>query len=167
MNFDHIYRAYFQDVFYYLCSLSGNHDLAEELTQETFVKALRSLDHFDGRKDIRAWLFTIAKNAYIDSCRRKKHSADGPPDETLPDPGPQFVEQLMDQDTAFRIHRFVHSMPEPYKEVFTLRVFGELSFDKIAQLFGKSPGWARVIFYRAKQKILNCLEESEHESTSL
>lgn len=167
MEFDRVYQEYFQDVFYYLRSLSADRDTAEELTQEAFTKALGALDRFDGQKDIRAWLFTIAKNTYIDYCRRKKHLSGEELDEALADSGPQFTECLMDRDTAFRIHKFLQEMPEPYKEVFSLRVFGELPFEQIAQLFGKSPSWARVTFYRAKQKILKCLEESEYESPSL
>lgn len=64
MDFDYIYQSYFKDVFLYLRGLSANEDIAEEITQETFVKALKSIDKFDGSKDIRAWLFTIARNTY-------------------------------------------------------------------------------------------------------
>ena len=67
-------------------------------------------------------------------------------------------ERLADSDTAFEIHRFLHHMPEPYKEVFTLRVFGELSFRQIGELFGKTESWARVSFHRAKLKIIEELE---------
>lgn len=162
MDFDHVYHTYFQDVFYYLRSLCTSPELAEELTQETFTKALRAISHFDGRKDIRAWLFTIAKHAYIDDCRKAKHQQTMEQMDDLPVQSPQFVEKLMDADTAFRIHQFLHDMPEPYKEVFSLRAFGELPFEQIAKLFGKSPSWARVTFYRAKQKILAFLEEGGH-----
>ena len=167
MEFDQIYQLYFQDVFYYLRSLSADLDTAEEVTQETFTKALRALDQFDGKKDIRAWLFTIAKNTYIDHCRRHSRSTDELESDTLADPKPQFTERLMDRETAFQIHQYLHQMPEPYKEVFTLRVFGELPFEQIAQLFGKSAGWARVTFYRAKQKITAHLEAIEHETDAL
>lgn len=70
MDFDYIYRAYFRDVFLYLRSLSANETIAEEITQETFVKALKSIDSFDYSKDIRAWLFTIARNTYYTYCKR-------------------------------------------------------------------------------------------------
>ncbi len=76
MDFDGIYRSYFKDVFLYMCSLSANEDIAEEITQETFVKALRSIGTFDGSKDIRAWLFTIARNTYFTYCKRRKIYAD-------------------------------------------------------------------------------------------
>ena len=73
MDFDGIYRSYFKDVFLYMCSLSANEDIAEEITQETFVKALRSIGKFDGSKDIRAWLFTIARNTYFTYCISSFH----------------------------------------------------------------------------------------------
>ena len=71
MGFDHIYQDCFSDVFHYLCGLTGDHHLAEELTQETFFKALKALDQYDGRKDIRAWLFTIGRNTFYSHCRKR------------------------------------------------------------------------------------------------
>ena len=163
MSFDQIYQEYFRDVFYYLRSLTADRDTAEDLTQETFTKALQSIEHYDGRKDIRAWLFTIAKNAFIDRCRKQKHYGAETIWDTAADSKSDFIDKIMDHDSAFQIHKFLHKMPEPYKEVFTLRIFGELSFEQIASLFGKSAGWARVTFYRAKQKILSYWEGMEYE----
>lgn len=161
MDFDFIYRTYFKDVFLYLQSLSATYSIAEELTQETFEKALRSIDRFDGRKDIRAWLFTIAKNSYYTYLKKRKCLAEEIP-ESLPDPKSVFVENFQDSDTAFQIHQFLHTMREPYKEVFTLRVFGELPFEKIGQIFGKSSNWARTVFYRAKNQIKEYMEEMDN-----
>lgn len=164
MDFDHVYKAYFKDVFLYLRSLSANADTAEEITQETFESALRSIDTFDGAKDIRAWLFTIAKNKYYTHCKRQKRFTGEAPPEDPPDPRSVFMERIYDQETAFHIHQFLHNMKEPYKEVFTLRVFGELPFDRIALLFGKSASWARVAFYRAKTQIKEYMEGLYDES---
>ncbi len=163
MDFEQIYQLYFHDVFLYLCSLSANEYIAEEITQETFTKALKSIDTFDGAKDIRAWLFTIAKNTYYTFCKRQKIYADEEISEDAADVRFDFAEQFVDEENAFLIHRFLHDMNEPYKEVFSLRVFGELSFEKIGVLFGKSPGWARVTFYRAKKQIVEYMEAIEHE----
>lgn len=71
MDFESIYQLYFKDVFLFLRSISVNEDIAEEITQETFTKALKAIDTFDGNKDIRAWLFTIAKNTYYTYCKRQ------------------------------------------------------------------------------------------------
>lgn len=167
MDFEHIYRLYFKDVFLYLRALSASADTAEEITQETFVKALRSIDSFDGSKDIRAWLFTIARNTYYTHCRRQSRYADEELSENEPDIQPDFTERFADEESAFQIHRFLHGMDEPYKEVFSLRVFGELPFEKIGAIFGKSSGWARVTFYRAKKQIIEYMEVTEHEEDKL
>ena len=165
MDFERIYRMYFKDVFLYLRALSA--DTAEEITQETFVKALRSIDAFDGSKDIRAWLFTIARNTYYTHCRRQSRYADEELSENEPDIQPDFTERFADEESAFQIHRFLHGMDEPYKEVFSLRVFGELPFEKIGAIFGKSSGWARITFYRAKKQIIEYMEVTEHEEDKL
>ena len=75
------------------------------------------------------------------------------------------VQNLMNEEQAFKVHQLIHSMEEPYKEVFSLRVFGELSFEKIGQLFGKSDSWARVTFFRARKKIIKHMEGMEHEES--
>ena len=167
MDFERIYRLYFKDVFLYLRAMSASTDTAEEITQETFVKALRSIDSFDGSKDIRAWLFTIARNTYYTYCRRQFRYADEELPENEPDIQPEFTERFADEESAFQIHRFLHGMDEPYKEVFSLRVFGELPFEKIGAIFGKSSGWARVTFYRAKKQIVEYMEVTEHEEDKL
>ncbi len=158
MDYDLIYQTYFKDIFLYVRSLSANEHIAEEITQEAFTKALKSLDRFDGKKDIRAWLFTIAKNTYYTYCKQQKIFREHEPHKELSDPQPDLTEELANEETAFRIHHYLHEMKEPYKEVFSLRVFGELSFEKIALLFGKSPSWARVVFYRAKMQIKEYME---------
>ena len=79
-------------------------------------------------------------------------------------PGSVHVEdKLVNEEDAFLIHQYLHSMKEPYTEVFSLRVFGELSFEKIGQLFGKNSSWARVTFYRAKKQIAEHMEVIERE----
>lgn len=163
MDFEEIYRAYFMDVYRYICSLSANTDLAEEVTQETFVKALKAVEGFDGSSEVKAWLFTIARNTYYSHCRRQRLSA--PEQEAVTDIS--LSDKLVDGESAFVIHQFLHAMEEPYKEVFSLRVFGELPFDRIGRLFGKSPGWARVTYHRAKKKLIAYLEELENEKSKL
>lgn len=165
--FEAAYRAYFRDVYYFLLSLTEDAPLAEELCQETFFKALKSIRRFDGSQDIRAWLFTIARNAYYSHCRKQKRIVS---QETLPQvisPDVRVEDCLVNEETAFQIHQLLHAMPEPYKEVFTLRVFGELPFEKIGRLFGKSAGWARVTYYRAKIQIVTRMEAKRDERDQL
>lgn len=163
MEFEDAYRRYFRDVYRFTLGLTQDGSLAEEITQETFFKALKAFEKFDGSKDIRSWLFTIARNGFYDHCRAQKRTIS---QEELPQELPEGVrieEQVEDEEWAFAIHQFLHSMAEPYKEVFTLRVFGELPFEKIGRLFGKSANWARVTFYRARVQITTQMEETEHE----
>ena len=163
MEFEDIYTRYFRHLYRISLSLTQDRALAEEITQETFFKALKSLNKFDGSKDIRAWLFTIARNAYYSHCRAHKRTLS---QEDLPQELPDSVrieERMEDEESAFAIHQFLHTMPEPYKEVFSLRVFGELPYEKIGRLFGKSANWARVTFYRAKLQIIEHMEAMERE----
>ena len=165
MDIESVYKQYVKDVFLYLRRLSSDAGTAEELAQETFMKALKLVDSFDVSRDIRAWLFVIARNTYYTFCRREHLYTD--PDQTektadgegglgmddLPGSGMgmhrDVIEQLADEERSFLIHRFLHDMREPYKEVFSLRVFGELPFERIGQLFGKSSGWSRLTYTRA------------------
>ena len=167
MDFDLIYQTYFEDVFLYLRGLSNSETIAEEITQETFMKALKALDRFDGSKDIKAWLFTIAKNTYFTYCKRQKLFLEIVIVDNIAAPQSDFTLRVEDEESAFCIHQFLHQMKEPYKEVFTLRVFGELPFEKIAALFNKSPGWARVVFYWAKVQIKEYMEALESEQNIL
>ena len=162
MTFDEVYRECFKDVLLYVRSLSAEEELAEEVTQEAFFKALKAIDRFDGKTDIRAWLFTIARNTYYSHLRRQKKLADEPPPEVA-SPQRDFTLQFADEERALLIHHFLHEMKEPYKEVFNLRVFGELSFEKIGSIFGKSAGWARVTYYRAKEQIVRYMEVIDDE----
>lgn len=151
----------------FLRSLSAHEDIAEEITQETFTKALKAIDTFDGQKDIRAWLFTIARNTYYTYCKRQKIYIEEDIANIQFDTQTVFTNKIMDEESALLIHRFLHNMKEPYKEVFTLRIFGELSFEKISMLFGKTPNWARVTFYRAKKEIIEYMEDIENGKNQL
>lgn len=149
-DFEAIYSQYFADVYKYALSLCGKEGLAEEITQETFFKALKNIDKFKGECKIRVWLCQIAKNTYFSLFEKSKHFTQ----ESLEEDEGECIEQsLLNSETVWEIHKNLHFLNEPYKEVFTLRVFGELSFIKIAELFGKTESWARVTFHRAKLKL--------------
>lgn len=166
MGFDELYQLYFKDIYRYLLSLSKDIHLSEEITQETFYKAIQNLDQFDGRKDIRAWLFTIAKNTYLSHQKKQVHlSLDSAIREIPSDIN--FVDRIMDEEQCFEIHRYLHTMSEPYKEVFNLRVFGELPFERIGLIFGKSAGWARVTYHRARKMIIEYMEGMENGKDKL
>ena len=152
LDFEQVFRENEQFVFRFLMKLCGDVSLAEELTQETFFKALENLDRFDGRCKIFVWLCEIAKNAYFSHCRKESRHDRGAEPEELAAPD-DLEEKLFSKEEAFRIHQRLHALEEPYKEVFSLRLFGELSFAQIARLFGKTESWARVTYHRARLKI--------------
>lgn len=164
MEFEKIYERYFKDIFLFLKGLSSSEIIAEEIAQETFFKALKSIDHFDGSKDIRAWLFTIARNTYYSHYKEEKRYVEEQAVGERTGCGVNVLDRMVDEDTAFMIHQYLHQMDEPYKEVFCLRVFGELPFEKIGMIFGKNASWARVTFYRAKMRIQRFMEGQENEN---
>lgn len=137
--------------------LSRNEKIAEEITQETFFKALKSIDKFKGNCKINVWLCQIAKNTYFTYLdNQKRFDSDDLPEQT---DGNSVEVMLLKKEESFRLHKVVHHLEDPYKEVFTLRVFGELSFKEISELFKKTESWARVTFHRAKGKIQIVLKE--------
>lgn len=161
MDVEALYTEYFHDIYLYLCSVTKNESLAEELTQDTFFKALNTSGKFRGECDVRVWLTQIAKNLWLSHCRKQKHMTGFEIPETEADPHISVEDHLTDTEQAMKIHRILHKMHDPQKEVFSLRVFGELSFRQIGDIFGKTESWARVTFHRAKLAIIAELEESE------
>lgn len=152
-----IYDIYFKDIYLYIYSLSGNKHIAEDITSETFIKAMNSIDSFKGNSDIRVWLCQIAKNTYYSYLRKNKKlvSIDSLPEQ---EDDLNIEKKICVSEESMKVHEILHSLNEPYKEVFTLRVFGELSFKQIASLFGKSDNWACVTYHRARNKIKERLE---------
>ncbi|MBR2523788.1 MAG: RNA polymerase sigma factor [Clostridiales bacterium] len=145
-------------VFSYVMTLAKDRSDAEEITQETFFRAISTEKSFRGDSDSFTWLCAIAKNIFIDEKRRGARLEDEPGEE-VPDTNKGIEEVLTDRDQSLRIHSILHNMEEPYKEVFQLRVFGELSFTEIGSIFGKTETWARVTYHRARLKIKERMEE--------
>jgi RNA polymerase sigma factor (sigma-70 family) len=158
---EQIYEQYFQDVYLFALSLSRNTQIAEEITQETFVKAVKNINQFKGNCKISVWLCQIAKNTYFTYMEKQKHREPGEPQEKPQASSLTLEQKLIDKAEALRIHKLLHSLKEPYKEVFTLRVFGELSFDHISEVFGRTESWARVTYHRARNIIQDLLLEEE------
>ena len=151
-EFESIYRDYFRDVELYLRAVCKDELLAEELTEQVFFQALKALPTFRGDCDIRTWLCAMGRNCYLSHLRKAKQTEDI--DELqIPDPRKSIEDCIADKQQAMIIHRVLHDLPEPYKEVFSLRVFGQLSFRQIGTLFNKTESWARVTYHRARMKI--------------
>ncbi len=155
---DEIYRAYAQDVYRFALRLCGDPVQAEDILQETMLRAIVHFERFEGRCSVRTWLCTIARNLFLNQCSRADHG-DLPLEDVHADDGAPIEERITDRMQAQAIHRLLHDLDEPYKEVFTLRTFAELPFAEIGAIFGKSANWARVTCFRAKEKLLLRMEE--------
>ena len=145
-------------VFSYVMTLTRDHDEAMEITQETFYRAISTDKSFRGESESYTWLCSIAKNYFIDEKRRQSRFDDTPLEEQQ-DTKKSLEKSLMDSDSSIRIHRILHDLEEPYKEVFQLRIFGELSFKEIGSIFGKTETWARVTYHRARIMIKERMDE--------
>ncbi len=154
-EFDELYKTYYRQVYLYLFDLCKDPDLAEEITQETFFKVLKKIDTFEGKCSMVTWMLQIAKNTFYNYCKKKKHISTEECGDIPAKDNPE--NEAIDRDTAREIHLVLHKLEEPYKEVFWMRTFGELSFKEIGGIHGKTESWARVTFYRAKQKIKEAL----------
>ena len=150
--FEQLYEAYYMRVFSYAMTLTGNRHEAEEITQETFTRAFARLNSFRGESDEVTWLCAIARNLFADEKRRQTRFA--PISEDLAAPGKSMEQSAADKDDSFRIHLALHDLEEPYREVFELRVFGELSFREIGIIFSKTENWTRVTYHRARIKLM-------------
>lgn len=155
-----MYTSQFQDVFRFLLSLTKDASLAEELTQETFFRAMKGLGGFQNKSKVSTWLCQIAKNTYYSHCRKNRRIPYEEYEQVNMEDG---LTSLLHQENIHALHRALHYLPEPYKEVFALRVFAELSYNQIAVLFEKSENWARVTFYRAKARLKQRVEDNSDE----
>ena len=144
-------------------TLSSNKQIAEDLTEETFYKAFKNISSFKGTCKMSVWLCQIAKNTYFYHYNRQKKVQyfEDTPDSNFNLDSRNLAEEMVQKELKFRIHSILHTLDEPYKELFTLRVFGELEYREICSLFQKSESWARVTFYRAKGMIQKKLLEDE------
>lgn len=154
------YVQHSQDVYRYLLSLSHNEELAEELTQETFFRAIRTIDNYDGSCKLSVWLCQIAKHLWyqwVDKQERWKSTelTDKVPDNSSLEMSVLLRAEKMD------LYKAIHSLPEPMRELVHMRLTGEFSFSEIGKLLDRSENWARVTFYRAKQKILEEMGNSK------
>ena len=147
-----IYRQHAQTVYKFLLSQTRDPGLAEELTQETFYQAVRSIDRFDGKCKVSVWLCQIAKHLWYQQLRKQKREVPLS-EEGVDVPLPSAEEETLDRAGRLDLLRQVHGLPEPYREVVYLRAFGDLSFREIGDVLGKTETWARVTFYRGKEKL--------------
>ena len=157
---DKLYETFYMKVYSFVMTLARNKETAQEITQETFFRAMTSKQPFRGESQQLSWLCAIAKNLYTDELRHSSHFVGEIP-EDKPDSAESLEKIIADKEQSFRIHKALHELDEPYKEVFQLRVFGELSFKEIGAIFKKTESWSRVTYHRARMKLKERLDENE------
>lgn len=160
MELNDLYQEYAKMIYHFIYLKCNDRDLAEDIVQTTFLKAIMRIHSFHGECKISTWLCQIARNEYLNYCR--KHNRQQSYDAYLEKNGEPartsgfhdaVLEKMILSEQADGIRKTLKTLREPYKEVFMLRVCGEYSFDEIGELFRKNATWARVTYYRAKEKI--------------
>ena len=155
-DFEKVYNEYYTPVYRYILSMCKDDHTAEEITQEAFFKALKNIEKYNPEQKMLTWLCAIAKNTYFTKSKKAKRYEEL--SETVSDDEGDILDRIIDSEDSMEILRVLHALPEPYKEVFTLRVLGSLSFKKIGALFGKTESWTRVTFFRSKAMIKEIME---------
>lgn len=151
---EEIYRRYADTVYRFLLSQTRDAHLAEELTQETFCRAVGAIGRYDGSCKLSVWLCQIAKHLWYQELRRRsRHPTVEFGEEEEPAPVPSVEEQMIAREGHLELLRSIHELPDPQREVVYLRAFGNLSFRQIGDIMGKTETWARVNFYRGKEKL--------------
>lgn len=159
---DEIYRENAKIVSHFLYSICGDENLTEDLTQETFLQAYKSLERFDGTCKLSTWLCQIAKHLLYQYWNKNGKQTLVPMEEEI------LSECNMEQQVFNRIELLdvlhdLHRLPEQMREVVYLRSLGDLSYKEIGEIMGKSENWARVNFYRAKEALLKERQKKDHK----
>lgn len=154
-DMEQIYEQYFETVYKYLFCLTGNSDIAEELTQETFYRAVKKIHTFKGECKISVWLCQIAKNLWYDECRKHQKTIKMNEENFLETQVSNDVteEKVVQNEEKMALYKKLQKLDEKTREVIYLRITGELSFKEIGTILNQTENWARVTFYRGKQKL--------------
>ena len=154
-DMEQIYEQYFETVYKYLFCLTRNSDMAEELTQETFYRAVKKIHTFKGECKISVWLCQIAKNLWYDECRKHQKAIKMNEENFLETQVSNDVteEKVVQNEEKMALYKKLQTLDEKTREVIYLRITGELSFKEIGTILNQTENWARVTFYRGKQKL--------------
>ena len=160
MSIEALYTACFPKLYRFALSLTRSSIEAEEIVHEAFLRAIQSADKLPENANMDAWLFRIARNVHISRLRKQKRELGDTALDAVPS-GMDIEDRLADQDQARQILRLLHTLEEPYKEVFTLRALGDVEYAQIAALFGKGESWARVTYHRARLMLTERMNKEE------
>ncbi len=153
-NIEEIYKEYFRTVNKYLFCLTHNNDISEELTQETFYKAVKNINTYKGDSKISVWLCEIAKNLWYDYCKKNKKIINEKEEDLFEvQELDNTEEKVIAKEEKLFLYKKMQNLDRQTREVIYLRITGELSFKEIGTILNKTENWARVTFYRGKQKL--------------
>ena len=152
-SMERIYIEYSKMVYKYLFSLTHNESIAEELMQETFYQAIRCQSRYDRSCKITTWLCAIAKNQWRNYCK-KHHMEESLGEELIDKPVPSSEDIVLSNMNKMEIMKALHELKDPQREVMYLRLSADLSFREIGEIMGQSENWARVTYYRGKERLL-------------
>lgn len=162
-DMDTIYKKYGEIVYKYVFCLTGNEDITEEIVQETFLVAVKDIKKFRGECKISTWLCQISKYIWYKKLKKEKSKKEIPLD-MFPDT--LFIEEsieenLWNKEKKIRLFKKLQNFDENTKSVMYLRIFGNFEYNEIAEIMNKTSNWARVIFFRGKQKLKEELENEK------
>lgn len=154
-NMEEIYKEYSSTVYKYLFCLTHNEDISEDLTQETFAIAVKGIDKFKGECKISVWLCQIAKHLWYQKLKKKSKEKTISLSELENDIEDieTIEESVLKREEKIQFFKDIRKLDNDSREVVYLRMIGNLNFIEIGEILGKTANWARVTFYRAKQKI--------------
>ena len=153
-NMEEVYKEYFETVKKYLFCLTHNNDIAEELTQETFYKAVKNIHTFKDDCKISVWLCKIAKNTWLDSIKKNKNIKDMADNELFEIESLETTDEtVISNQGKLELYKKIQKLDEKTRDVIYLRITGDLNFKEIGDIFNKTENWARITFYRGKQKL--------------
>ena len=152
-DMEQIYKKYFETVNKYLFCLTHNSDISEELTQETFYRAVKNINKFKGNSKMSVWLCQIAKNLWYDELKKNKKIGNIEDEMFLIQSEDKVEEKVVSNESKIELYRKIQKLDKLTREVIYLIITGELSFKEIGDILNKTENWARVTFYRGKSKL--------------
>ena len=158
MDIEKIYRIYFEDVYRFLLSLCENKDIAQDITSETFLKVINNSKKIENSTNIKAYIFTIAKNTYINYYKKNKLMVATDDIEKFDLGIDSFEDSLLENESIKTLKAAIDKLDDPYRTITKLRI-NNLSFKEIGKIYGKTSNWACVCYYRAKEKLKDILED--------
>lgn len=164
-NIEEMYENYSKIIYKYIFCLTKNHELSEEIVQDTFLVAVKNINKFEGNSKLSTWLCAIAKNIYYKKVKKDKKTQNISVDEINSLPSECFVEDIIcERENKLEIIKNIQELDNETRNVMYLRIYAELTYEEIAEVLGKTSSWARVVFFRGKEKLKENFKKGENKN---